>query len=707
MILESLNEAQKQAVLHNNSPLLILAGAGSGKTRVITHKIAWLISQGVYPSKILAVTFTNKAAGEMKERISALVPSIDIHNAWVGTFHSIALRILRRYPEKAGLKPNFIIYDRDDQLALIKDLAKEEGASMTRSEVAQTLNIISRAKQDGLTCADESEDPFLTVISQRYEQRLLEANAVDFDNILCFTVSILSANKEIKEYYNNYFNYILVDEYQDTNRIQFDFIRILGEGKKGICAVGDEDQSIYSWRGASIENIFRFEETFPETQIIKLEQNYRSTPVILKAANCVIRNNSYRKDKALWTEQSGGEKIRVIKAGDRENEGLTVAMEILRLREKGHPLSEMAVFVRTNAFTREIEKGLRGMKLPYKIIGALRFFDRKEVRDILAYLKVINNEKDLVSLARIINTPKRGIGKQSLDTLLLKITRDKTSLSALCKDPDLSPRILRALKPFAALIASTRKVFDEEGLGKGLEFLLQELGYQEYLTAEFEDARDRWDNVVELMNDMYEYENASTSPDLAHYLSEVTLIQDIDFMGRDVSDTVSVMTLHKAKGLEFDTVFIAGLEENILPHANSLGSFPELEEERRLFYVGITRARRRVFLTWAQSPYLFNRGPAAFFSQEGGFSKPSRFLDEIPDEFKEMEPVKKKFLFRDGPGAQRPSGDRIRLKTGMKIYHEEFGEGFVLASKMRLYVIDFSGELKEVDPLSEKVRIIE
>ena len=383
--------------------MLILAGAGSGKTRVITHKIAWLISRGVFPSKILAVTFTNKAAGEMKERISRLVPSIDIRNAWVGTFHAISLRILRRYPEKAGLENNFIIYDRDDQLALVKDLAKEEDATLTRSEVAGTLNAISRAKQDGESLARDCDDPFLKRIAQRYEERLIEANAVDFDNILCFTVGILKNNKEIRDYYNNYFNYILVDEYQDTNRIQFDLIELLGRGKKGICAVGDEDQSIYSWRGASADNIFRFEESFPETKIIKLEQNYRSTSLILQAANSVIRNNTFRKEKVLWTDREGGEKIRVISNPDRESEGLAVAREIIALKEKGEKLSEIAVFVRTNAFTREIEKGLRNSKIPYKVIGALRFFDRKEVRDILAYLKVLNNERDLVSLSRIIN----------------------------------------------------------------------------------------------------------------------------------------------------------------------------------------------------------------------------------------------------------------------------------------------------------------
>lgn len=706
MILEELNEQQKEAVLCDQSPLLILAGAGSGKTRVITHKIAWLISRGVFPSKILAVTFTNKAAGEMKERISRLVPSIDIRNAWVGTFHSISLRILRRYPEKAGLENNFIIYDRDDQLSLVKDLAKEEEASLTRSEVARTLNAISRAKQDGESLALECEDPFLKRIAARYEERLLEANAVDFDNILCFTVDILKNNKEIREYYNNYFNYILVDEYQDTNRIQFDFIELLGQGKTGICAVGDEDQSIYSWRGASADNIFRFEESFPQARIIKLEQNYRSTPLILQAANSVIRNNTFRKDKALWTTKVGGEKIRVIPNPDRESEGLAVAREIMGLKQKGEKLSEIAVFVRTNAFTRDIEKGLRSSKIPYKIIGALRFFDRKEVRDILAYLKVLNNERDLVSLGRIVNTPKRGLGKQSLDLILTKITREGASLRDLAADDTLSPRVLKALIPFVSLIDRVKAVFDEEGLGKGLEQLLKELGYQQYLNDEYEDAGERWENVIELMNDIYEYESSAEHPDLAHYLSEVTLIQDIDLLGREEAEAVSVMTLHKAKGLEYDSVIISGLEDNILPHANSQGSYEELEEERRLFYVGLTRARKRVILTYAQAPSTFNRASSFIFSGDGSFSKPSRFLDEIPPEHKEEAGKILVPAGRKEERGNRTAFQRVKLKTGMKVYHDKWGEGFVLASKMRNYVIDFSGKLREVDPSVEKIEII-
>ncbi len=706
MILDDLNEQQKEAVLYDQSPLLILAGAGSGKTRVITHKIAWLISRGVYPSKILAVTFTNKAAGEMKERISRLVPSIDIRNAWVGTFHSISLRILRRYPEKAGLENNFIIYDRDDQLALVKDLAKEEDATLTRSEVAGTLNAISRAKQDGESLGRDCDDPFLKRIAQRYEERLLEANAVDFDNILCFTVSILKNNKEIRDYYNHYFNYILVDEYQDTNRIQFDFIELLGRGKNGICAVGDEDQSIYSWRGASADNIFRFEESFPATKIIKLEQNYRSTSLILKAANSVIRNNTFRKEKILWTTREGGEKIRIIPNPDRESEGLAVAREIMTLRQGGEKLSEMAVFVRTNAFTREIEKALRNSKIPYKIIGALRFFDRKEVRDILAYLKVLNNERDLVSLSRIINTPKRGLGKQSLDLILTKITREGASLRDLAGDPALSPRIIRALDPFVALIGRVKTVFESEGLGKGLEELLRELHYQQYLSDEYEDAADRWENVIELMNDIYEYESSAEYPDLAHYLSEVTLIQDIDLLGREDADAVSVMTLHKAKGLEYDSVVISGLEDNILPHANSQGSYEELEEERRLFYVGLTRARKRVILTYSQAASPFNRASSFLFSGDGAFSKPSRFLDEISPEHKEEFGKQAFFPGRKEEHRNRNPLSRVKLKTGAKVYHETWGEGFVLASKMRKYVIDFSGKLREVDPSVEKLEVI-
>ena len=706
MILDDLNEQQKEAVLHDKSPLLILAGAGSGKTRVITYKIAWLISRGVFPSKILAVTFTNKAAGEMKERISRLVPSIDVRNAWVGTFHSISMRILRRYPEKAGLKNNFTIYDRDDQLALVKEIAKEEEAALTRSEVARTLNAISRAKQDGESLALECEDPFLKRIARRYEERLIEANAVDFDNILCFAVEILKNNKEIQDYYNNYFNYILVDEYQDTNRIQFDLIELLGRGKQGICAVGDEDQSIYSWRGASADNIYRFEESFPDTRIIKLEQNYRSTPLILQAANSVIRNNTFRKEKVLWTTKEGGEKIRVIPNPDRETEGLAVAREIISLKKKGERLSEIAVFVRTNAFTRDIEKGLRNSKIPYKIIGALRFFDRKEVRDILAYLKVLNNERDLVSLGRIINTPKRGLGKQSLDLILTKITREGFTLRDLVGDSTLSSRIKKALNPFVALLSRVKKVFDEEGLGKGLEQLLRELQYQQYLADEYEDATDRWENVIELMNDIYEYESSAEYPDLAHYLSEITLIQDIDLMGRDTADAVSVMTLHKAKGLEYDSVIISGLEDNILPHANSQGSYEELEEERRLFYVGLTRARKRVILTYAQAPSPFSRASSFFFSGDGAYSKPSRFLEEIPSVHKESAGKETFPAVRREEGRKRSSFQRVKLKTGMKVYHDKWGEGFVLASKMRNYVIDFSGKLREIDPSVEKIEII-
>ncbi len=693
----SLNDMQKKAVDHTGSPLLILAGAGSGKTRVITYRIARLIREGTSPENILSVTFTNKAASEMRDRVNSLVPEIYMTENWIGTFHSICMRLLKRHCAEAGLKSGFVIYDRDDQKAVVKEIFKAHDREIKNADIYALLNKISRIKQDNQDIDDLKQWDSLEEheYAVEYEEILNRRNAVDFDNILTFTVRMLNSNENLRQKYRRQFQHILVDEYQDTNRVQFQLINILAGGKDNICVVGDEDQSIYSWRGATIKNIISFEESFPNTKIIKLEQNYRSTETILDAANAVIKNNVNRKGKRLWTDKAGGEKIQVIQSYNREEEALTITSMIRRGRDK-YPLREIAVFVRTNAQTRELEKALRKSSIPYKIVGALKFYDRKEVRDLLAYIKAVNNPLDVINITRIVNTPRRGIGKKSMDEIMRAINMDGYDLFSVCGSPGLSSRVKSKLSPLVEMLKEIKKEADGGAPESALENLLLKTGYKQYLEDEFENPDERWENVLELLNDIREFSEKSENPNFGEYLDEISLLQDIDMLG-DSSDAVNVLTLHKAKGLEYEMVIIAGCEEGNTPHKNSVGDLHKLEEERRLFYVGMTRARDKLVLSWSKNTPMFGYGqqqPAAR----------SRYIEEIPSEclkkdvfhtrVKRTVPAKGKKMFR-------------RIKTGTLIEHKTWGKGQVVATKFKFCVVKFSdGSIREIESVSDEFELI-
>ena len=688
-----LNDMQKQAVEHLGSPLLILAGAGSGKTRVITHKIASLVESGVFPSRILAVTFTNKAAGEMRERVRSLATNMDMGSGWIGTFHSVCLRMLKANAEKAGLRSGFVIYDRDDQLALVKELFRDFGRETKRSDLYEFINKVSRSKQDSL----DYNDPLIWSneteyeMAMDYERRLSSHNAVDFDNIIKNTVAMLRDHEEVRMRYRNHFEYILVDEYQDTNRIQFEFINILAGGTTHLCVVGDEDQSIYSWRGATIKNIIDFEKKFPDTKIIKLEQNYRSTSTILNAANCVISNNVNRKGKRLWTSNVPGDPIDVISSYNREEEGIRI-VSLLKKEKKRFEYSQMAVFVRTNAQTREVENALRRASIPYKVIGSLKFYDRKEVRDLLAYLKVMNNPSDSVNLLRIVNTPKRGIGRKSAEEIVEVMNRGH-DFYHVCREDILSPSVRKKAAELEKILKAANDSASKEGLGESLEELLRLTDYRHYIESEFENPEERWGNVLELVNDLREFSASSDSALLSDYLNEVSLLQDIDMLGND-SDAVNLLTLHKAKGLEYDMVVLAGCEEGTMPHKNSMYDLYEMEEERRLFYVGMTRANRNLVLSWAKNIPFFGYG-----KYEPAIR--SRFLEEIPAEYLKTQEI------RPALAKNRAAGTRMfmRIKSGTVIIHDKYGRGRVIATKFKNYVVDFNGELKEIESDSSDFRV--
>ena len=715
MILENLNDAQRSCVTYFDGPLLILAGAGSGKTRVITYKIAYLIEKGVDPARILAVTFTNKAANEMKERVSSLLPNVDVRNMWIGTFHNIALRILRRYYEDVGLKSNFVIYDRDDQFALLKTILKENNIEFVKSDLYTISNGISHAKQK----MEPIEEAFgfnkeYNRIAVEYEKRLLEANAVDFDNIIYFTVKILAENKEAKEYYSNFFEYILVDEYQDTNFVQFQFIYKLAGQKQMLCVVGDEDQSIYGWRGANIENIINFEEHFNGAKIMKLEQNYRSTKMILDIANSVIRKNRLRKGKSLWTENSFGTPAVFIEKSTREEEAWAIAMEVKKLRDEGISLNEIALFFRTNAQTREFESVFRKADIPYQIFGALKFYDRREIKDLLSYLKFINNPRDVVSLQRIINLPRRGVGKKSVDTILNLIKNSNMSFYELFEKGMLPNTVVKRVETFYFLLKAVTTLFEDGEMGKAFEKLIEAIDYKNYLKNYFDNYEERWENVLELGNDIVDFEASENSPTLSAYLEKIALIQDIDLWDSNGHEKMNIMTMHKAKGLEFDVVFISGLEEGILPHYNSIGTESELEEERRLFYVAITRARKKVYFSRARE--VMN-----YATRDFQRTAVSRFFKDIPKDYIEFRSGVSQFLKSNSrwgveiskntnksASSQKKSGTkRINAKSGTKVVHEKYGEGTVIATKLRKLVIDFGdGVLKEVDSYDSSLELL-
>lgn len=639
--INTLNPMQRQAVLTTEGPLLLLAGAGSGKTRVLTHRIAYLIEQGVRPFNILAITFTNKAAREMKERVSAITEQGD--QVWVSTFHSTCVRLLRREIDKIGYSNQFSIYDADDSDRLIKAILKDMNVSTNVLSPKLAAYIIDQQKNN-LVTADQYCEMCKNDFSQKkgaevylaYQQRLKDNNALDFNDLIFKTIDLFKQRPDILEKYQNRFNYIMVDEYQDTNMAQYTLVKLLASKNKNLCVVGDDDQSIYGWRGADINNILDFEKDFENTKVIKLEQNYRSTDVILNAANAVIKNNIKRKPKSLWTEQINGEKINFYQADNDKSEAKYICDEINKGVTSGREYKDYAVLYRNNSLSRVIEEALIKNDIPYRLFGGTRFYDRKEIRDVMSYLKAIYNPADDIAIRRIINVPKRGIGETSINKIVDYATQNNISFyEAICRCNDIDAiagaRAKSSIIQFASMLNNFMTYADELSVSEVLEKLIDESGYRAELENENTDeAKGRLENIGELINKAIEFEE--DNPDdssLSAFLEEVALVADIDGFNEG-DDTIVLMTLHSSKGLEFDTVFIAGFEEMIFPgfRAVSDNSMKEMEEERRLCYVGITRAKKSLYLTCAKTRMLFGHR---------SYNMPSRFLKEIPKELYESK----------------------------------------------------------------------
>ena len=635
-LIEGLNDRQKEAVLATEGPCLVIAGAGSGKTKVLTHKIAYLMKEKyIKPWNILAITFTNKAANEMKERVEKLVGEA-AKDMWIGTFHSICVRILRKYIDRLGFEHSFLIFDTSDQRTLIKECMKTLKIDDKMFTDRSVLSEISNAKNEMLEpkayqtkYAGDYRKEIIGRIYELYQQRLKENNAIDFDDIINFTIKILEQNEDVLDYYTNKFQYVLVDEYQDTNKAQFTLVTLLASKYGNITVVGDNDQGIYSFRGADITNILNFEKDFPGTKIVKLEQNYRCTGNILKAANSVIKHNENKYEKKLWTENDEGSLPIIHRADDEYDEGRFIVEEINHLRrEEYFKYSDFTVLYRMNSQSRAIEEILRREGIPYKILGGLKFYERKEIKDIISYLRLIYNFSDNISLKRIINEPKRGIGKTSIDNI--QEISEKTGLSMfdIIKHADEYGlnRVKANATEFIETIEYLRSKIEELSISELIKETLNKTGYVKALEIEnTTEAESRIENLEEFLTVAIEFEEEEAENTLADFLEGITLSSDIDGM-EDSEDSVTLMTLHSAKGLEFPVVFLVGLEEGIFPGNKSIGEPKELEEERRLFYVGITRAKQYLYLTCSKKRTIFG---------STSYNAVSRFVNEIPSELLE------------------------------------------------------------------------
>ena len=632
-ILKGLNDKQYEAVVNTEGPCLVIAGAGSGKTKVLTHKIAYLIGEKqVKPWNILAITFTNKAANEMKERIGNLVGEVAA-DIWMGTFHSICVRILRRFIDRIGFDSSFIIFDTSDQRTLVKACIKSIGLDDKMFTDRSVLSEISNAKNEMLEpdqytvrANGDFRKEKIALVYEMYQKRLKENNAIDFDDIINYTIKILMENPDILEYYSDKFHYVLVDEYQDTNKAQFTLVTMLASKNGNITVVGDNDQGIYSFRGADISNILNFERDFPGTKIIKLEQNYRCTGNILKAANAVIKNNEVTYKKELWTENEVGNLPAVYSAKNEYDEGTYIAQQIEHLRrEEYYKYSDFAILYRMNTQSRAIEEILRRESIPYKIIGGLKFYERKEIKDIISYLRLIQNPSDNLSLKRIINEPKRGIGKTSLDKIEELSINSGVPMYEIIKNAEQYGlnRVFLNSREFVNAIEELRAKKDDIKISDLIKETLKKSGYTQALENENTiEAENRIENLDEFLTVAIEFEDESADNKLSDFLEGITLSSDIDNM-EEAEETVTLMTLHSAKGLEFPVVFLVGMEEGIFPGYKSIGEPKELEEERRLCYVGITRAKEHLFLTCSKQRTIFGSTSC---------NQVSRFLREIPSD---------------------------------------------------------------------------
>lgn len=634
-LINGLNDRQKEAVLATDGPCLVIAGAGSGKTKVLTHKIAYDIESGIKPWNILAITFTNKAANEMKERIEKLIGDA-AKDLWMGTFHSICVRILRRYIDRIGYKTDFVIFDTSDQKTLIKECLKalkvDDKIFTDRgvlSEISNGKNEMLEPKAYSVKYAGDFRKEKIAEIYELYQRRLRENNAIDFDDIINFTIKILSENPDVLDYYTEKFKYILVDEYQDTNKAQFTLVSLLASKYGNVTAVGDNDQGIYSFRGADISNILNFERDFPGTRIIKLEQNYRCTGNILKAANAVIKHNENKYDKKLWTENEEGHLPCIYCGEDEYDEGRYIVEQINHLKtEEYYKNSDFTILYRMNAQSRAIEDILMREGIPYKVIGGLKFYERKEIKDIIAYLRLIHNSADNLSLKRIINEPKRGIGKTSIDQIQEISDKTGNSMYEIIRNAQEYglTRVYSNSRDFIEQMEYLKSKKDELKISDLIKETLNKTGYTKALENENSvEAETRIENLEEFLTVAIEFEEESADNTLAEFLENITLSSDIDGM-EDQDDSVTLMTLHSAKGLEFPVVFLVGMEEGIFPGYKSIDEPQALEEERRLFYVGITRAKQYLYLTCAKHRTIFG---------STSYNQVSRFVKEIPEELLE------------------------------------------------------------------------
>lgn len=706
-ILSELNEAQRKAVQHINGPSLIIAGAGSGKTRVLTTRIAYLVHNNIDPFKILALTFTNKAASEMRERIQAMIGT-EAKNLWMGTFHSVFARILRREAEKIKYPVNFTIYDTEDSKKLIKTIVKEKQLDAKLYKASFVYNVISNAKNNFIKPIKYFEDeeinaenistgkPKLGEIYVEYAKRCFKAGAMDFDDLLVKTHDLLDTFPDVLNKYQQFFKYVLVDEFQDTNLVQYLIIKKISASNRNISVVGDDAQSIYSFRGANIKNILNFEKDYPELKIFKLEQNYRSTKMIVSASDNVIKKNKYQLEKKLWTSNLEGNKIKLLKANSENNEGEKVVHIIFNeLKNKNFQPKDFAILYRTNAQSRAFEESLRRLRIPYRIIGGISFYQRKEIKDVLAYCRLALNTKDEEAIRRIINYPKRGIGATTLVKLSVWANENNVSLwDVACNidDSPLSARVKNAIRDFTMLIKSFIIEIEQKNAFEAVSKIVKETGIQKLLYEDEDiENKSRYENLQTLLTAIKEFSIREDIEDngLGTFLQEVSLLTDADTKA-DSDNYVPLMTIHSAKGLEFPVVFVVGMEETLFPSQMALDTREDIEEERRLFYVALTRAEQKLFLSFAESRFQWGNM---------SFNEPSRFIEEIESKYLDYEtivttpqraipqkqvvpkPVRRtKFIKKVEPNL--PSNfraqDMLNVQVGMQIEHSRFGKGKIL-----------------------------
>lgn len=685
MNLDTLNETQLEAVKITDGPLLILAGPGSGKTRVITYKIAYLLEQEkAKPWEVLAITFTNKAAKEMKERLHNLIEE-DIKGMQISTFHSFGLRVIKEYYDFFGLDRTFTIIDESDSISLIKKIIKELNLDEKKYIPRAIKNKISGAKNELLNpegfkvFARTPYDEDVVKIYKKYEEKLKRNSSVDFDDLLMLPIELFRKDKEALEHYQNRYKYVFIDEYQDTNEAQYLLSKMISDKYKNICVVGDESQSIYSWRGANYKNILNFEKDYKNAKVILLEQNYRSTKTILEAANSVIKNNKEKKDKHLWTLNGKGSKIKYLRCYDEKDEILNIINTIKKFKSEGIPYKEMVVLYRTNAQSQSIERGFIENTIPYKVVGSYAYFNRKEIKDLVAYLRLINNEKDDVSLIRAINAPKRGIGAKTIEKLELNANENNVSIfDSITSGKELA---------FKNLILDIKEKMKDKSFVDLVELVLDGSGLKDEYKEKTIENESRLENLEEFKSIARNFEDYNPGATLEEFLIEISLISDVK-EASDCDEVVTLMTMHAVKGLEFDVVFITGLEEGLFPHSNSMFDESELEEERRLFYVAITRAKKVLYLTNARSRMLFGQIKS---------NLPSRFIEEINQEdieklFEENKSTKeikinKKDNFNDND---------LELKVGDHVNHNAYGNGIVVSLEKSVATIAFKVGIKKI-----------